>query len=411
MAGRGFGKTRTGAEWSREKVMYQGSRVMNFIGPTAADVRDVMVEGPAGFLKVCEPYGWNPKYEPSKRRITCPNGAVIHLFSAEEPERLRGPQCYDFWADEIGAWKNAKYVWDMAMMGLRMGDEPQALATTTPRPTELVKELVADEWSPEHQSGRVAITGGNTYENAKNLARTFIANIRRKYEGTRLGEQELEGKLLLDMPGALWSATLLEQFRILLRDDDMDPVLRDLDLYRIVVGVDPMGGDPNDETQMDNPSETGIVVVGLGPHDEAYVLDDLSIAGTPNEWGTHVVRAFRRWRADKIVAEANNGGQMVKSTILTVDPSAPVSLVHASRGKITRAEPVSSLYEQGRVHHVGVFPRLEEQMTSYTGKPKEKSPDRMDALVWAVWELMVKNQVAGSLDANTMEAFDYTISA
>lgn len=411
MAGRGFGKTRTGAEWAREKVMYGNSRIMNFIGATAADVRDVMVEGPAGFLKVCEPYGWIPKYEPSKRRITCPNGAIIHLFSAEEPERLRGPQCYDLWADEIGAWKNAMYVWDMAMLGLRMGQNPQAVATTTPRPTPLVKALVADEYDKERNpDGGTAITGGSTYENAKNLAKTYLTKVVKKYKGTRLGDQELYGKLLLDVPGALWSATLIEAFRINLRDHEeggYDPFLRDLDLYRVVVGVDPMTKDPDKEEDLDNPAETGIIVAGLGPFDEAYVLEDVSMPGTPHEWGTAAIRAARRWRADHIVAEVNNGGMMVKHTLETVDPTIPVRMVHASRGKITRAEPVSSLYEQGRVHHVGNdFAKLEDQMTTFTGTLQEHSPDRMDALVWALTDLMI-GQGSGEIDPYTAQQWGW----
>jgi phage terminase large subunit-like protein len=411
MAGRGFGKTRTGAEWAREQVMFGNRRIGHFIAPTAADARDVMIEGPAGFLKVCEPYGWMPKYEPSKRRITCPNGATIHVFSAEEPERLRGPQCDFLWADEIGTWKNALYVWDMAMFGLRLGTNPQALATTTPRPTALVKALVADQWNPiANPDGGVAITGGSTYENAANLAKTFLSKIVKKYRGTRLGDQELFGKLLLDMPGALWSASLIEQFRITIDEDNPNPPIRDMDLYKVAVGVDPMTKDPKTEDDVDNPAETGIIVAGLGPREEGYVLEDASQPGTPYEWGTAAVRMARKWRADHIVAEANNGGMMVKHTIQSIDPTIPVVLVHASRGKITRAEPVSSMYEQGRVHHVGQFPKLEDQMTTFTGKPGEHSPDRMDAAVWVLTDLMI-GLAAGEIDPYTEEAFDWTLSA
>jgi phage terminase large subunit-like protein len=415
MAGRGFGKTRTGAEWSREQVMYRNRRIMHFVAPTAGDARDVMVEGPAGFMKVCEAYGWMPgrrhgqvNYEPSKRRITCPNGATIHVFSAEEPERLRGPQCEALWADEIGAWQNATKTWDNAMFGLRLGDNPQGVATTTPRPTELVKSLMADRRSEENPEGSVAVTGGSTFENAKNLAKAFIAKIVKKYKGTRLGDQELYGKLLLDLPGALWSASLIEQFRIRIDDEDPDPPLRDMDIYRMVVGVDPMALDvTNKQAQdMEGPPETGIVAVGLGPFDEAYVLEDASMSGSPAEWATAAIRAYRHWRADSIVAEANNGGAMVKHTISSIDPSVNVELVHASRGKLTRAEPVSALYQQGRVHHVGQLPVLEDQMTTYTGRPGEKSPDRMDALVWAVTKLMV-GDAAGDVDDTTLAAFDW----
>lgn len=420
MAGRGFGKTRTGAEWAREKIMFGNSPIFHFIAPTAADARDVMIEGPAGFLKVCEAYGWKRgkkpyelNYEPSKTRITCPNGAEINIFSAEEPDRLRGPQCYNLWADEIGAWKNAMYVWDMAMLGLRMGDEPQAVATTTPRPTTLVKALVGEQRDEDNPEGTVAITGGSTFENAANLARTFLSKVVKKYQGTRLGEQELLGKLLLDMPGALWTAALIEQFRIVLRENqngEIDNPLQNMDLYRVVVGVDPMTKDPSEEVDMDNPSETGIVVCGLGPFDEGYVLDDLSAPGTPNEWGTRAVRAARLWHADHIIAEVNNGGMMVKNTIETIDPTIPVRMVHASRGKITRAEPISSLSEQGRIHMVGTFPKLEEQMTTFTGLPTakgEKSPDRMDAFVWAMTDLMVGAGVIAEIDPYTVQNFDW----
>lgn len=411
MAGRGFGKTRTGAEWAREQVMFNNRQIGHFIAPTAADARDVMVEGPAGFLKVCEPYGWIPKYEPSKRRITCPNGATIHVFSAEEPERLRGPQCDFMWADEVGAWKNAQYAWDMAMFGLRLGVNPQALATTTPRPTQLVKSLVKDVWHPfKNPQGATALTTGTTFDNAKNLAKSFMTKIMSKYGGTRLGAQELEGKLLLDIAGALWQQAIIEDGRIILYENDPNPPLADLSLWKVVVGVDPMTKDPTKEDDPDNPSETGIVVAGLGPNDDAYVLEDASAPGTPYEWASKAVRMARKWRADHIVAEANNGGLMVQQTIASVDASIPVTLVHASRGKITRAEPVSAKYEQGRVHHVGDFPKLEEQMTTFTGLPQEKSPDRMDALVWALTDLMVGYET-GEIDPYTSSAFGWRAGA
>ena len=408
MAGRGFGKTRTGAEWAREQVMFQNRRIGHFIAPTAADARDVMVEGPAGFMKVCEAYGWRVKYEPSKRRITCPNGAIIHIFSAEEPDRLRGPQCDFLWADEIGAWKNAQYAWDMAMMGLRLGINPQAIATTTPRPTTLVKSLVQDVWHPfKNPNGGVAITGGRTLDNAANLAKSFVDKITKRYAGTRLGAQELEGKLLMDVIGALWSQAIIEDFRIILDPLDPNPPLRDIDLWKVVVGVDPMTKDPTKEDDPDNPSETGIVVAGMGGgFDDGYILEDASLPGSPIEWATTAVRVARKWKADHIVAEANNGGLMVQQTIASVDPRIPVVLVHASRGKITRAEPVSALYAQGRVHHLGDFPKLEEQMTTYTGTPQEKSPDRMDALVWALTDMMIGLGQA-EIDPYTVESFSW----
>jgi phage terminase large subunit-like protein len=321
---------------------------------------------------------------------------------------------HEFFANGVlvhNTWKNAMYVWDMAMFGLRMGDEPQAVATTTPRPTELVKTLVKEARDADNPEGTVAITGGSTFENAKNLAKTFLSKIVRKYEGTRLGDQELYGKLLLDMPGALWSAALIEQFRINLvekQNGEVDNPLQNMDLYRVVVGVDPMTKDPATEQDVDNPSETGIVVCGLGPFDDGYVLDDLSAPGTPNEWATRAIRAARLWHADHIIAEVNNGGLMVKNTIETIDSRIPVRMVTASRGKITRAEPISSLYEQGRIHHVGNFPKLEEQMTTYTGLPKakgEKSPDRMDALVWAMTDLCVGAGLIEEVDPYMVQTF------
>jgi len=409
MAGRGFGKTRTGSEWSREQVMYNNRRLGHFVAPTAADARDVMIEGPAGFLKACKDVGWPAKYYPSRTQIVCQNGAIINIYSAEEAERLRGPQCDFLWADEVATWKKAQYVWDMAMFGLRLGDNPQALATTTPRPVPLVKSILADARSDEKPNGTVAVTGGSTYENAKNLAKSFLDKIVRKYEGTRLGDQELLGKLLLDIPGALWSARLIEEARIIVRPDDPNPPLSDLDLYRVAVGVDPMAKNPEDEEDLDNPSETGIIVAGLGPRDEGYILADESMAGTPAEWGAGAVRAYHRYRADFIVAEANNGGMMVAHVINSIDPNVPVKLVTASRGKITRAEPVSSFYEQFRVHHVGHFPQLEDQMTTYVGDPKQKSPDRMDAMVWVITALMVGLGTA-ELSQETAQAFDWTMS-
>jgi phage terminase large subunit-like protein len=410
MAGRGFGKTRTGAEWAREQVMYGNRRIGHFIAPTAADARDVMIEGPAGFLKCCEAFGWKAKYYPSRTQIVCPNGAVINIYSAEEPERLRGPQCDFLWADEIATWKNAAYVWDMAMFGLRLGENPQGLATTTPRPVPLVKSILADTRSEANPEGGTVVTGGSTYENAANLAKTFLRKIVRKYEGTRLGNQELLGQMLLDIPGALWSAELIERARILLRDDDPNPPLSDMDIYKMAVGVDPMAKDPNKEEDLDNPAETGIVVAGLGPLDHAYVFDDSSMPGTPAEWGAAVVRAYHKWRADYVVAEANNGGMMVQHVIHSIDPNVPVHLVHASRGKITRAEPISSFYEQLRVRHVGQFPKLEEQMTTYTGASAEHSPDRMDALVWVLTDLLV-GLSAPELNDDTQAAFDWTAEA
>jgi phage terminase large subunit-like protein len=438
MAGRGFGKTRTGAEFVREEVMEGRARRVALVGATAADVRDVMIEGESGLLAVCERYGFRPKYEPSKRKLTFPNGAVAKTYSAEEPNRLRGPQHDLAWPDEIAAWENGKEAWDQLQFGLRLGQNPRGIATTTPRPVPVVIDLMEQTKLYYDDDGKaiptddptkaaVVVTAGSTYENLKNLAPPFAAQILRRYEGTRLGRQEIAGELLLDVVGALWSRGLIDHYRMPLAPQPYD-------IDRIVIGVDPMTGDPeksnqrNDDTGL---SETGIVVCGVGPEidftgrvvlptihanrawmltkvdaqQHGYVLDDRSMSGTPLEWATSVVEAFHDWNADMIIAEINNGGLMVEQTIRQVWPAAPIRLVTASRGKKTRAEPVSALMEKGWIHHVGVFEQLEAQMVTYDGSDRE-SPDRMDAMVWAFFDLMVEDMLA-ELDLATMERFTY----
>jgi phage terminase large subunit-like protein len=361
LAGRGFGKTRTGAETTIDRVRRSVSKRVGLIAPTAADARDVMVEGESGIL-ACSPPDFRPLYEPSKRRLTWPNGAVATLFSAEEPDRLRGPQHDFIWADEPAAWKYPE-TWDMAMFGLRLGTNPQVVATTTPRPTRLIRDLVAD---PE-----TVVTRGTTHENARNLAPAFLTAIVKKYEGTRLGRQELNGEILDDNPGALWSRNVIEALRV----REHPPLLR------IVVGVDPAAtSDPKSD-------ETGIVVAGVDAAGHCYVLADASLQGTPLTWATAVKRVYDQYRADRVVAEKNNGGELVEANLRTVDRTLPYRGVWASRGKQTRAEPISSLYEQGKVHHVGTFPLLEDQMCDWAPDSGDPSPDRMDALVWALTEL------------------------
>lgn len=390
MAGRGFGKTRAGAEWVREQVMVHGRRRGALVGATAADVRDVMIEGESGLLAVCERYGFRPHYEPSKRKVTFPNGAIAKTYSAEEPDRLRGPQ-HDFaWPDEVAAWENGVETWDMLQFGLRLGSNPQQVATTTPKPVKVVKELLADQRSDERPEGTVVVTTGSTYENRDNLAPGFLSQIVKRYEGTRLGRQELGGELLLDVPGALWTLALIEAARV--RDAPSD-----LEIARVVVGVDPS------TSAGEESSETGIVVGGTTWQGDGYVFEDASLRGTPNEWAGAVIDAFDRWQADRVVAEANQGGLMVEQTLRTLRPNLPITLVHASRGKLTRAEPVAALYEQARVHHVGGFPKLEDQMTSYDGSGD--SPDRMDALVWTMTDLMVGLE-SGALDPAILPYFD-----
>ena len=368
LAGRGFGKTRTGAELVRARIAARRARHVALVAPTAADARDVMVEGESGLLAIASAHN-RPHYEPSKRRLTWPNGAIATTYSADEPERLRGPQ-HDFaWCDELAAWRYPA-AWDMLMFGLRLGRDPRAVVTTTPRPTALIKALLADP--------HVAVTRGRTAENAENLAPAFLDQIVRRYQGTRLGRQELEAEMLEDAAGALWSRALIEAARV-----TQVPALR-----RVVVAIDPAAGSG------EHSDETGIVVAGRDEAGHGYVLADLSGRYAPTEWAKAAVAAFRAHEADRVVAEVNNGGEMVEATLRVVDPAVPFGAVRASRGKVARAEPVAALYEQGRVHHQGAFPALEDQMCGFVHDFDRAtagySPDRVDALVWALTELMVR---------------------
>lgn len=373
LSGRGFGKTRTGAQWIRARAESGKYSRFALIAETAADARDVMVEGESGIMAVSPP-SFRPKYEPSKRRLTWPNGAVATTYSGDEPDQLRGPNFDSAWADEPAKWRYATQVWDNLEMALRLGDNPQVVATTTPRPIPLIKSLIADP--------QTVVTRGHTDENRENLSETFIHRVVRRYEGTRLGRQELAGEVLDDNPGALWQRDRIEELR----------VAKLPDLERIVVAVDPQAADPN-ETSDEETAETGIVVVGRtgGRDPHAFVLEDGSCRDTPNNWGLAVISAYSKWRADRVVAEINNGGAMVQYVILTVardqGQTVPYKAVHASRGKVTRAEPVAALYEQGKVHHVGMFAELEDQLCQW--EPGQKSPDRLDALVWGLTELML----------------------
>ena len=370
LAGRGFGKTRTLAEWvCHQTASGQAGRIA-LVTATAADARDVLVEGESGILAVAPPW-FRPVYESSKRRLTWPNGAMATTFSAEEPERLRGPQHDAAVCDELGAWSHPE-TWDMLQFGLRLGGNPRCLVATTPRPIKLIRELLARE-------GRdVAVTRGSTYENRANLAAGFFDQVIRKYEGTRLGRQELNAELLEDTPGALWSHGIIEAARQAAAPN----------LARIVVAIDPAASSGEDA------DETGIVIVGRDNQGHGYVLADASGKHQPIEWAKIAIAAYRAHHADRIVAERNNGGAMVEATIRMVDNNLPVTTVWASHGKVARAEPVSALYEQGRVHHIGTFPQLEDQMCAFTTDFDRAragySPDRVDALVWALTELLVE---------------------
>jgi phage terminase large subunit-like protein len=508
-AGRGFGKTRTGAEGIREYVD-EGARIIHLVGSTAGDVRDVMVQGESGLLN-CYPPNQRPLYEPSKRLVTFHTGAQAHLFSADEPERLRGPQCSHFWGDEVClakgtlietvsgpslienircgdvvqtsagpravtrawrtsisaplwrliasdgraitgteghpiycngtfvplsqaaygdilsiaelpfigqtqgrspalwsvaspfvvsvgptgergevfnlevegqheyyangilthncSWRYGQEAWDNLMFGFRLGDDPRGIITTTPKPIQLLKDIIADP--------HTVVTRASSYENRANLAPAFFDSIIRKYEGTRIGRQELEAELLLDIPGALWTQMLIDAYKISLRDVQWNK------LIRIVVAIDPA------VTAGEESDDTGIVVAALTDTAHVIIIDDLTCKDSPLQWARIAVAAYNKYKADRIIGEVNNGGDLVEMNIRAVSPNVAFHAVRASRGKGVRAEPIAALYEQGRVHHVGSFPEMEEQMCSYVPGITTKSPDRMDALVWAVTELVI----------------------
>lgn len=379
IAGRGAGKTRSGAEWVREKVR-SGSARIALIAPTAGDARDVMVEGDSGILSVCwagdvdhkgRPTG-RPVYEPSKRRLTWANGAIATTYSADEPDRLRGPQHDAGWCDEIAAWNYGQEAWDMFMFGLRLGDDPRAMVTTTPRPIPLVRQIVNASTS--------VVTRGSTFSNRANLAASFLDKIVTRFEGTRLGKQELEGLILDDFAGAMWTRAMIDAALI------KSPLP---DMVRVVVAIDPSGTSGDDEGD-----SIGIVVAGKGVDGNAYVLSDQTCKMSPDGWGKRAVAAYRRFEADRIVAERNYGGAMVEHVIRTVDRSVSYKEVTASRGKTIRAEPIAALYEQGRVRHVAGLSALEDQMCAMTGEGYmgDGSPDRVDALVWALTDLMLGEQ-------------------
>lgn len=339
-----------------------------------------MVEGPDGVLNVCP--SWNrPLYEPSKRRITWPHGAVAIAYAAESPELLRGPQHDGAWCDELAKWKNLRKkgpeggtAFSNLMFGLRVGINPQCVIGTTPRPVPTLQDLL--KRSTTH------VTKGSSYENRDNLSPAWFQEIIGQYEGTRLGRQELHADLLLDVPGALWTRDIIEADRV-----QETPELR-----RIVVAIDPA------TTDKESSAETGIIAAGVSGVRAAahgYALEDASGRYSPDGWARQAIAMYHRLKADRIVAEANQGGDMVKYTLATIDRGVPVTLVHASRGKRTRAEPVAALYEQHRVHHVGMLAQLEDQMCTWDQSIGEASPDRVDALVWALTDLMVDQNQGG----------------
>jgi predicted phage terminase large subunit-like protein len=372
LAGRGFGKSRTGAEWSRGKAQSLPGSHGALLAPTAADARDVMVKA----LLECTHPQEGLRYEPSKRALHWANGTSATVYSAEEPDRLRGPQHHWAWCDELAAWPYAEEAWDMLQMTMRLGEQPQACVSTTPRPIPLVRRLIADPGT--------VITRGSTFDNAANLSEAFIDAVRERYEGTRLGRQELYAEILDDVPGALWTRAVLESARV-----RACPV----GVRRVVVAVDPSGGHDAEN------DEQGIVVAALGQDGHAYVLEDCSCKLSPEGWGRRAVEAYLKHSADRLIWERNFGGEMVDHVIKTAARQQRVAVatreVRASRGKVVRAEPVAALYEQGKVHHVGTFPQLEDQLCLFTPAGDfDKSPDRADALVWALTDLMLGEQQA-----------------
>lgn len=381
LGGRGAGKTRAGAEWVRD-IVHEGdesglAKRVALVGETLADARAVMVEGISGLLSV-HPPGERPLYEPSKRQVMWANGAVAQLFSAEDPEPLRGPQFSAAWCDELGKWRRPDETWDMLQFGLRLGARPRQVVTTTPRPTRLIKALIADP--------QTAVTRVSTSANAANLAPCFLAAIVGRYRGTRLGRQELEAELLEDRADALWPRYLIERARVRAAPQ----------LQRVVVAVDPPA------SSGPHADACGIIVAGLGPDargegTRAYVIADWTRErASPLAWAAAAVAAYRRFEADRIVVEINQGGELVETVIRQIDGSVPVRAVRAMRGKWLRAEPVAALYEQGRVAHVGALPELEDEMSDFgpDGLSGGASPDRVDALVWALTDLMLKDRAA-----------------
>jgi len=367
LAGRGWGKTRSGAEWVNEMARTGTYKRMHLVGATASDIRDIMVEGPSGIIDTSPPW-FRATYYPTKRRIEWPNGTWALCFSADEPERLRGEQCEAAWCDELAAWRYPE-AWQQLMLGLRLGKQPRVIVTTTPRPTKIIKNLVKAE--------STEVTHGITFENFDNLAAAFTEEIVSQYEGTRDGRQELYAEILSDAEGALWKTDQIEEFRV---EKAKVP-----EMEHVVVAIDPA------MTFGESSSETGIMVVGKSYQGHGYVLHDASGKLRSEDWAKRAVALYHTWDADKIVAEKNQGGDLVTHTLRVYDDTVPVKLVHASKAKLTRAEPVAGVYEQGRIHHVGYFSELESQMVEW--EPGMESPDRLDAMVWGFTELFVGNMV------------------
>ncbi len=376
LGGRGAGKTRLGAEWVRAQVHGRGPyadarrRHIALVGESEHDVREVMIEGPAGLLRM-SPRGERPQWTSSRGRLEWRNGAVAQAFSADDPDSLRGPQFDAAWCDELAKWRYADAAFDMLQFGLRLGEQPRQLITTTPRPTALIKRLLSDP--------RTAVTRAGTIANAAHLSPAFLDEVLARYAGTRLGRQEIDGEIIEDRPDALWTRAMIEAARI-----DKAP-----QLARIVIGIDPPA------SSREGADACGIFAAGRDDNGCIYVLEDATAQGlAPAAWAMRAIALYRRHQADALVAEVNQGGDMVGAVLRNVDASVPLKTVHATRGKYLRAEPVAALYAQGKVRHAAPMPELEDQMCDFGiggnpsgGLSSGASPDRLDALVWAVTEL------------------------
>lgn len=377
LGGRGAGKTRLGAEWVHALVgglspfaTYRYGRIA-LVGETLNDVREVMVEGPSGILATARRN--RPRYEPSRRRLVWGNGAVAQIFSATEPDSLRGPQFDAAWCDEVAKWKDAEACFDMLQFGLRLGERPLQIMTTTPRPVPLIRKLLRSE--------RVTVTRMRTAENAQNLSATFISAVEERYGGTSLGRQELDGELIEERAGALWTRVLLDEISVGTFELEA--------MRRVVVAVDPPA------SSRKSSDACGIIVAGIDEEGIGWVIRDATAQGLkPQDWARAVTSLYHRFSADCVVAEVNQGGDMVASVLGTADATVPVTPVRATRGKWTRAEPVAALYAQGRIRHAGRFPELEDEMCTLgpDGRAEGRSPDRVDALVWAISHLMLQGQ-------------------
>ncbi len=373
LGGRGAGKTRAGAEWVRAQATTKKSRIA-LIGETLNDVRAVMIEGISGLLSIHPPRE-QPRFEPSKRQLIWPNGSIAQMYSADDPESLRGPQFTAAWCDELAKWRQPQLTWDMLQFALRLGDLPRQVITTTPKPIALLQNIIKDNLTRISRAG--------TDANANNLAPTFLQAIVKRYRDTRLGRQELDGEILMDRPDALWQRNQLEKLRL----QSAPP------LQRIIVSVDPP------ITSSTKSDACGIIIAGK-TDDRAYILEDATMEQVkPLQWAKIVINMFHKHEADTILVEVNQGGEMVESVIRQIDPLIPIKSVRASRGKWLRAEPVAALYEQSRVAHIGQFNKLEDQMCDFArnGLSSGQSPDRLDALVWAVTELLLGTETTPTL--------------